>query len=215
MPRTIGDLISAVHKYDFCERKIPDYHHWRYALPLVDSVEQFDILLLGMAPKEQEADWTLHEGHTFESVGYDWRVRVGAYTQEMAEWRSLVTDVCQTEAVIQSNWFFWSTPDLDEGFEKRFGEPFVSSLHHHFCCAANLALIEVVQPQLVVVPDFEDFGLLSQFYGLTTVDGEQEWCLCTGEDGGLWLVMDEWTPESLNENGDWIREVVAEVLSDR
>jgi hypothetical protein len=216
MARTIGDLTQAVNRYDFCKREIPDYHHWRYALPLAEPMPEYDIVLWRMAPKEEQHDWTLHPGHTFESVGFSWRERVGAYTQEIAEWRSLVAEVCQTEAVIQSNWFFWSTPDLGDGFKERYGQAFHNSIHHHFCWIANSALIEVVQPRLVVVPDFEEFALLTKFYdyGLSVYDSGDGWSRCHTEDGTAWLVMDEWTPESLREGGDWIADLVAEALED-
>jgi hypothetical protein len=209
MNQEIETTISNIEKYDFGGRNNPHYHHYRFAVPLVRPMDKYDIVLLGIAPMEKERDWTLHTGHTSETIRYNWREQTGVLDQELNEWRDLVTDLCGTDAVIQSEMFLWSTPDLGAGFKKRFGATYFNSLFLHYSRAANLELVDAVNPNLIVVRGIKNADRFARVYGLEFVDWKEGVGELYERNDRPWLFVPDWTPARVKKHRRAIQNMLA------
>jgi hypothetical protein len=167
----ISDLMQVVRNYQQKHVELLKSHHFVAAVPLRPDGVEFDYLVVGLNPGEQDSNWTAFPRTTEETIDFNWLESLpGGPTRQAKAWRKKVAQFCGTDQVLQSDFFFWSTNNVGKAFTERFGTPFHKSKHLEFCRDINLKLVELTKPKAVVCPGISHAESFARLYGLEPVN---------------------------------------------
>lgn len=165
MPNRLIENIERVAAYTDQHPELKAAHHFLYDLRHPrDGTPQY--VVMGVNPGETAHDWTIAPEPTEESSRYDFHIDKGG-GRSAIRWTKAARYFLDNADYVLAELFFWSSYDSRK-FTERFG-PFAKSKHLQFCVELNKDLIEVYQPDAVVLPGLTHLPLVRQLYGLSPV----------------------------------------------
>tara|TARA_A100001234_G_C12598354_1_gene373788 strand:- start:262 stop:1191 length:930 start_codon:yes stop_codon:yes gene_type:complete len=90
-------------------------------------------------------------------------------------WSGTIKAICETGckknnlSIIQTEYFFWSTPDIDE-FENRFGYNWKKNPHEEFCLSINRKLIDYYNTKIIIYFGIGDAERIKKTFNLEEVE---------------------------------------------
>ena len=135
-------------------------YHFLYDLPLSKTAWPPKYVVMGTNPGEPRGTREKYAGDaTEETSSYDFHVErtkdwKRPERRESLHWSNRARKYLETDAIVFSEFFFWSSLNEGTAFEERFGCPLGKSQHLGFCTEMNKDLVNHYQPKAVVIAGF-------------------------------------------------------------
>ena len=167
--------LSQIREYTKNNIELSKSHHFLYNC-LVDKKEnQGDVIIIGLNPGETEKDFEYRGSlPTEESSEFDFHEEHGR-GRSSKNWLTLCKKFSQTNKIVLTEFFFWSSPQVGEDkergipFSERFGYKFEDCPHFEFCKEKNIELLEFHKPSLIMCPGVGYSELFAKIYALDYV----------------------------------------------
>lgn len=183
--------IEEIRKYTQQHPELLKSHHFLYDLKLSpENTECF--IVMGINPGESRENWNLSTTPTEETSLYDFLHA----TRASIRWTKVMRKFMDTENIVQSELFFWSSVNMKQ-LEERYG-PLKDSKHLAFCRRMNGALFDHYKPKAIIFPGLSAINIARQLYGLTyvkTYNAEDKSRLVEHYTDGIypWIFTRHWT----------------------
>jgi len=166
---SLADTIKEVRAYTRAHPELLRAHHFLYDLPLRPTRLSARFVVIGVNPGEQKGDWEVWPEPTEETSLFDFRAELGSRPPASLRWRDLTKKFCQTDEVVMTEFFPWSSANLGQDFLGKFGTRFKNSPHLGFCVEITDRLVNHYRPEAVVCSGLGAAKVLSSPLGLTHV----------------------------------------------
>jgi len=171
----ISRNLSQIREYSQIHKELKKSHHFLYNSLIGEDNEPAEVVIIGLNPGETDKDFDyLANLPTEESSEFDFHKEIGRGSSSK-RWYQLCKQYAQTDKIVLTEFFFWSSPqvgeDKDKGvkFSERFGYEFKDCPHFNFCRDKNIDLIEAHNPKLILCPGVENHELFASIYDLDHV----------------------------------------------
>ena len=168
--KDLEELLDDVRRYGSKHSELRAAHHFLFSLPHPCSLNttQVDFLVMGINPGETAACRAIAKGEgNEESFLEDYQQRGSDYTPGRRRWFARVQRILPGAACVFSELFFWSTPSTSD-LKKRYG-PLHKNKHLDFCRDANLRLLDLLRPRVVVFPGLTAIPVVVNKYSLSVM----------------------------------------------
>ena len=146
----ISDSLEKIREYTRKNEELTRCHHFLFNLPLEKSTHKADVVVIGLNPGESDSDWNLGKDFpTEESSEFDFHEEFGK-GRSSVRWSQYCRKYLGSSNIVQTEFFFWSSRNLNKEFSDRFGYKFQESPHFLFCRDRNKELLDFHKPRLVV-----------------------------------------------------------------
>jgi hypothetical protein len=164
MERLMKKQIEEIRLYTCQNPELLQAHHFLFDLRLSEKEPQY--VVMGINPGETTVDSALHRGPTEETSEFDYHAKAGR-GKSSKRWLTEVEFFLQTDRVVLSEYFFWSSQDMKQ-FKELFGS-FEKSRHLPFCRDMNMQLINRYQPRAIISPGLRAAKTVAPLYDLKHV----------------------------------------------
>ena len=178
IPEKISRNLQEIRAYREEHSDLQEFHHFLYAAPWKHERDyaliKYDVLVISMHPGESDedrADWDM-ENPAQENMEKDFHDKEFQGERAKLPWVKKCRKYLGFEMpVLETAFFFWSSPDTDEKFVEKFRYRYGSqphSQHWEWCRDRNLELIDAIKPKLIVAMGTtkKNKDKLSRMYGL-------------------------------------------------
>lgn len=157
------DNIQEIDLYGKSSERLKLCHHFLYDLPLIKSSCDRNIVLMGFNPGETLKDWesTKFE-RTEETSRYDFLNVQGLRKNNL--WTRRVHEILFGHNVIQTELFFWSSPNV-KTLEQRIPDLYTST-ELKFCTRKNIELFQFYQPKCIIFTGLSYEKRVSEIFDL-------------------------------------------------
>jgi hypothetical protein len=167
--------LSQIREYTKSNEELGKSHHFLYNSPINKNENRAEVIIIGLNPGETDKDFD-YKGNlpTEESSEFNFHEENGRGSSSK-RWFQLCEQYAQTDRIVLTEFFFWSSPQVGEeeekgvGFSERFGYKFKDCPHFNFCRDKNIELIKVLNPRLILCPGVENHKLFASIYDLDQV----------------------------------------------
>ena len=167
--RRLNEAIQRIRDYTAGHPELQAAHHFLYDLPLDKDAGVPEFVVMGINPGETERCRSAYPGPTEETWDFDFHGKsVLGRSQGSIKWRKNATDFTDSQAVVFTELFFWSSNDQEE-LRKRYGKLW-NSPHLEFCVEQNKVLIETYKPKAVIFVGLSCSQKVAEAFGLVAVD---------------------------------------------
>jgi hypothetical protein len=180
--------ILDIRQYTYENKELQRAHHFLYDLR-INKVEKPEYLVMGLNPGEARDAWNAFPTRTEETSLFDFMDE----TRRENRWTREIVEICNTDRIVQSEHFFWSSSSLKKSdFEDRFGYKIGKSPHLEYCCQKNINLLKHHSPKVVISFGFASMELACEYFNLrhlkTIFDSENKRLVEIFDDGSrVWL----------------------------
>lgn len=161
-------MIEDIRKYTNDNNELSQSHHFLFDLRLGKRSDTYEYMVIGMNPGESKNDWEICNEQTEETNEFDFHERYGN-TRANVSWTKLIQSILDTDNVVQSELFFWSSNSTGTSFEDRFKYKFKNNPHLEYCRDKNIKLIEYHNPKIIVFTGISTHEDIAKLYGLKHV----------------------------------------------
>ena len=127
--------IEVIRKYTEEHPELLKAHHFTYDLRLCPEPEDVEVVVMGINPGEQRANWKLTNGQPSEETSAFNFFDGHGLSPSATKWKNNCVFFCSSKKVAMVEYFYWSSQNMLE-FEKRWGR-FELSTHLAFCAEMN------------------------------------------------------------------------------
>ncbi len=160
----LNKQIADIEAYTDKHPELMEEHHFLYNLPLSDTTNWGEYIVMGINPGVHEKDWITAPNRTQETSKYDYH-KVKGSGRGNVKWTKIIKDLIpNNENIIQTELFFWSTNTTTD-LEKRYGK-LEQNIHLPFCTEMNRILFDHYEPKAVIFPGVTVIPIASSAYGL-------------------------------------------------
>ena len=154
----ISRNLSQIREYSQIHKELKKSHHFLYNSLIGEDNEPAEVVIIGLNPGETDKDFDyLANLPTEESSEFDFHEEHGR-GRSSKNWLTLCKKFSQTNKIVLTEFFFWSSPQVGEDkergipFSERFGYKFEDCPHFEFCKEKNIELVEFHKPSLIMCP---------------------------------------------------------------
>tara|TARA_B100000902_G_scaffold230224_1_gene218435 strand:+ start:754 stop:1419 length:666 start_codon:yes stop_codon:yes gene_type:complete len=164
MNNQISIILEEIREYTQKYPELKKSHHFLFNCPLDSQSSYADVIVVGLNPGETQPDWKYGTSlPTEESSEFDFHDELGK-GRSSVRWSQLCKDYLPGSNIFLSEFFFWSSGNLDNEFKDRFGYSFKKSPHFGFCKKCNEKMIAHHKPKLVVATGTSWASFFSSLY---------------------------------------------------
>ena len=118
----VDKCIENIIKYSEKNSELKKAHHFLFNLPIPNAdMNKIEFVVMGMNPGEANSVWEIiDKGMQQETHLSDFHESYGK-GREKVPWTKKTITMCGTKNVVQTEAFFWSSKNIGEAFEDRFG----------------------------------------------------------------------------------------------
>ena len=150
MTSNLSKTLKDIREYTQNNHELKKSHHFLFNCPLYKGLEIADVIVIGLNPGEAKTDWDYGTNlPTEESSEFDFHDEFGK-GRSTVRWSKLCEDYLPNSNIFLSEFFFWSSGNLDSEFKDRFGYSFKNCPHFDFCKTCNEEMIDFHNPKLIV-----------------------------------------------------------------
>jgi hypothetical protein len=165
----LSKTLEEIRKYTERNFELTKSHHFLFNLPLEKNTETADIIVIGLNPGEHSNDWNLSKVLTEETNEYDFHHELGNGRLSLS-WSKKCIEYLPSKNIYQSEFFFWSSSNIDKHFFQRFGYTFKNCPHFQFCKKCNLDMINFHKPKLIVSAGTSYANLFASIYKMKHIN---------------------------------------------
>jgi hypothetical protein len=164
------DVLKRVREYTQNNHDLMKCHHYMFNLPLSQK-QKADVIIIGLNPGESADDWK-YDGPlpTEETSEFDFHNHSKVRSRSNIVWTKKCKDFFPDSSIYQTEFFFWSSSDLDNKFEERFGYEFYDNPHFDFCRKCNEEMFRYHKPKIICATGIGNHKLLADLYDLEHVE---------------------------------------------
>ena len=164
MPNQISKTLEEIREYTQKNPELKKSHHFLFNCPLDSESDLADVIVVGLNPGETRPDWNYGTNlPTEESSEFDFHDELGR-GRSSVRWSQLCKEYLPNNDIFLSEFFFWSSGNLDSEFKDRFGYSFRKSPHFEFCKKCNEEMIAYHKPKLIVATGTSWASFFSSIY---------------------------------------------------
>ena len=150
MNNSISNRLKDIREYTQNNHELKQSHHFLFNCPLDKRSKIADVIVMGLNPGEAKTDWEYGTNlPTEESSEFDFHDEFGK-GRSSVRWSQLCEEYLLNSDIFLSEFFFWSSGNLDSEFKDRFGYSFKNCPHFDFCKKCNEEMIDFHKPKLIV-----------------------------------------------------------------
>ena len=150
MTNSLSKTLKDIREYPQKNHELKKSHHFLFNCPLDKRSKIADVIVMGLNPGEAKTDWEYGTNlPTEESTEFDFHDEFGK-GRSSVRWSQLCEDYLPNSNIFLSEFFFWSSGNLDSEFKDRFGYSFKKCPHFDFCKKCNEEMIDFHNPKLIV-----------------------------------------------------------------
>jgi hypothetical protein len=150
MTSKLSKILKDIRDYPQTNNELKKSHHFLFNCPLYKGLEIADVIVIGLNPGEAKTDWDYGTNlPTEESSEFDFHDEFGK-GRSSVRWSKLCEDYLPNSNIFLSEFFFWSSGNLDSEFKDRFGYSFRKCPHFDFCKKCNEEMVDFHKPKLIV-----------------------------------------------------------------
>tara|TARA_B100000925_G_C21856319_1_gene407965 strand:- start:90 stop:755 length:666 start_codon:yes stop_codon:yes gene_type:complete len=168
--KIISETLEKIRKYTKNNHELGKSHHFLFNCPLNKGLDFADVLVVGLNPGEADSDWQYcSDLPTEESSEFDFHDALGK-GRSSVRWSQLCDDYLPNSNIFLSEFFFWSSKNLNKEFEDRFGYTFKNCPHFEFCKSCNEKIFEYHNPKLIVATGTSWASFFSTIYKMKHIN---------------------------------------------
>ena len=124
MTSNLSKTLKDIREYTQNNRELKKSHHFLFNCPLDKKSKIANVIVMGLNPGEAKTDWGYETNlPTEESSEFDFHDEFGK-GRSSVRWSQLCEDYLPNSNIFLSEFFFWSSGNLDSEFKDRFGYSF-------------------------------------------------------------------------------------------
>lgn len=158
--------IKSIEKRTEAFAELNAAHHFLFDAHLKKGSSEVDFVVMGINPGETPFDLRNSPEKTQETSDFDFHDSDGR-SRSSSRWAKLAKEILQTDSVVLTELFFWSSKDSAQ-FKERYGD-LRSSPHTSFCKELNIKLIQHYKPKAVIFTGLSVHKIVAEMYKLEFV----------------------------------------------
>jgi hypothetical protein len=203
-----NSLLEQVREYDQKFQNLQASHHFTFCLLFPRELPSNRVVLLGYNPSESPHDWSKTSGQRAEESFLS-NFNGTSASNSSKKWHSNIDFYLPNSDIMFTEFIFWSSKNISQ-LEHRIGPIIDKNPHVKFCVSINRELIEIYDPNLIIVTGLALEKLVSNNFGLAKKQdifsqSKKRLAIIYQEEGGKdrkWLFCRHWTGSFGFSNAD-------------